>query len=408
MSLAALGNVQPAGKVVDGSKLSGRVASIDLMRGLVMVIMAIDHTRDYFTHLTFEPENISQTWMALFLTRWITHFCAPLFFFLAGTGAFYYGLRRTPSQLSRFLWTRGVWLIVIEFTLVGTAWTFKFPWGFFGVIWALGASMVILAALVRIPVKWLVWLSLAVVLLHDLLDTYRPAAGTWTWVWRLLHVKGGVNIFGVHEFVLFPIIPWFAVMALGFCFGALLQRPDRLKWTLRIGVIATASFVLLRAFNLYGNPPVLPGGVTAGDFHLQPTIEKTIILFLDTEKYPPSLQFLLMTLGPSLLLLWALEKFGIPAIAKPIVVFGRVPFLFYVLHLYLIHTLAVLTAIAFHQPYAWLLHGAFWFFDLPEGYGHNLPFIYLVWVIVIVLLYWPCKRFAELKEKRKSWWLSYL
>jgi uncharacterized membrane protein len=394
--------------MVDESKMSRRVASIDLMRGLVMVIMAIDHTRDYFTNLAFEPEDLSHTWMALFLTRWITHFCAPLFFFLAGTGAFYYGLRRTPSQLSRFLWTRGLWLIVIEFTVVGTAWTFKFPWGFFGVIWALGASMVILAALVRMPLKWLVWISLAVVLLHDLVDRFRPGAGTWTWVWRLLHVKGGVSIFGVREFVLFPLVPWFAVMALGFCFGALLQRPDRLRWTLRIGLVASVLFVLLRATNFYGNPPALPGGVTPGDFHLQATIEKSIILFLDTEKYPPSLQFLLMTLGPSLLLLWGLEKYGVPSFVRPVVIFGRVPFLYYVLHLYLIHTLAVFTAMAFHQPYAWLLHGAFWFFDLPEGYGHNLPFIYFIWSVVILLLYFPCKRFAELKEKRKSWWLSYL
>jgi uncharacterized membrane protein len=386
---------------------TGRIPSLDLLRGAVMVIMAIDHTRDFFTNLTFEPESLSQTWMALFLTRWITHFCAPLFFFLAGTGAFYYGARRTPSALSRFLVTRGVWLMVVEFTLVGTAWTFTAPWGFFGVIWCLGMSMVVLAALVRLPVRWLAGLSAAVILLHDLTDTYRPGPGTWTWVWRMLHVKGGVHIFGMHNFVLFPLVPWFALMALGFCFGALLQRPDKQKWLLRLGIGLTLAFLLLRSTNLYGNPPALPGGVTPGNFHLQPTLEKTVILFLDTEKYPPSLQFLLMTLGPSLLLLAAVERYGIPGWAKPLVVFGRVPFFFYVLHLYLIHGLAVLAAIAFHQPYSWLLHGGFWLNEWPEGYGHGLAFVYLAWAVVLVILYYPCRWFAGMKEQRKSWWLSY-
>jgi len=373
-----------------------------------MVIMALDHTRDFFTNLTFEPESLPQTWMALFLTRWITHFCAPLFFFLAGTGAFYYGARRTPSALSRFLLTRGVWLMVVEFTLVGTAWTFTAPWGFFGVIWCLGMSMVVLAALVRLPVRWLAVSSAAVVLLHDLSDAYRPGPGTWTWVWRMLHVKGGVSIFGMHSFVLFPLMPWFAVMALGFCFGALLQRPDKRKWLLRLGVSLTLAFVLLRSTNLYGNPPALPGGVTPGDFHIQPTLEKTVILFLDTEKYPPSLQFLLMTLGPSFLLLAAVERYGIPRWVRPVVVFGRVPFFFYVLHLYLIHALAVVVAMAFHQPYSWLLHGGFWLNEWPDGYGHGLAFVYLAWAAVVAILYYPCARFAKKKEQKKSWWLSYL
>lgn len=387
---------------------TGRIPSIDLMRGAVMVIMAIDHTRDFFTNLAFEPENLSQTWAALFFTRWITHFCAPLFFFLAGTGAFYFGARRSPSALQKFLLTRGVWLIVVEFTLVGTAWTFKFPWGFFGVIWCLGASMILLSIWVRLPLRWLAAASAAVIVLHDLADRYRPDSGTWAWIWQMLHVKGGVDIFGFRSFVLFPLVPWFAVMAMGYCFGALLQRPDRQKWLLRLGLLLTLAFVVLRSTNIYGNPPALPGGVTAGDFQVQPTFEKTVISFLDTEKYPPSLQFLLMTLGPSLLIMLAMEKFGIPRWARPIVIFGRVPFFFYVLHLYLIHALAVLTAIAFHQPYSWLLHGAFWFNDLPEGYGYGLGFIYLAWAVVVVVLYYPCLWFSRMKEQKKSWWLSYL
>jgi len=388
---------------------SGRLEAIDFLRGLVMVVMAIDHTRDYFTRLWFEPENLEFTWGALFFTRWITHFCAPLFFFLAGTGAYFYGVRRTPAELGRFLWTRGLWLILLEFTVVGTAWTFQFPWGFFGVIWALGASMVILSAVVRLPVKWIAILSAGVILLHDLVDKIRPAQfGSWAWVWNILHVKGGASIFGWREFVLFPLLPWCAVMAAGYVFGALLQRSDRRVWTARLGAVMTVAFALLRLTNLYGNPPKLPGGVTPGDWHIQATFAKTVILFFDTEKYPPSLQFLLMTLGPSLLLLAWLDGKKISRLWQPIVVFGRVPMFFYLLHLYLIHAMAVVVALIVHQPYQWLLHGAFWLNDLPAGYGHDLPFIYAMWALAVALLYFPCAWYARMKREQAQWWMSYL
>lgn len=246
-----------------------RLESIDILRGVVMLLMAIDHTRDYFSNLPFEPEDLQHTWGALFLTRWITHFCAPLFFFLAGTGAYFYGLRRTGAELRRFLWTRGLWLILLEFTVVGFGWTFVAPWGFFGVIWALGASMVILALGVRLPVRWLALVSTLVVVAHDLFDAVRPAghAGLDA-LWRVLHVKGGIEVLGTGVFVLFPLIPWCAVMGLGFAFGAVLQRPElrlRIGWA---GLGMTLLFVLLRATNLYGNPPALPGGVTPGDWSL--------------------------------------------------------------------------------------------------------------------------------------------
>jgi uncharacterized membrane protein len=393
---------------VAGSGTS-RLESIDFVRGLVMVIMALDHTRDFFTNQAFDPENLDRTWAALFFTRWVTHFCAPMFFFLAGTGAYFYGKRRTKSELSRFLWTRGLWLAILEFTLVGTAWTFMFPWGFFGVIWSLGFSMIILAVVARLPVKWIAWLSLSEICLHDLVDRVRPVSfGPWGWVWNMLHVKGGPNIFGWHAFVLFPLIPLCAVMAAGYAFGALLQRSDRRVWMIRIGAAMTVAFLLLRITNFYGNPPALRGGVTPGDWHVQPTVEKTVILFLDTEKYPPSLQFLLMTIGPSLLLLGWLDGKRISKWWRPLLVFGRVPLFFYVLHLYLIHALAVVVALVLHQPYDWLLHGGFWFFGWPDGYGHNLPFVYLMWAIVVVTLYFPCRWFAGVKERRRDWWLSYL
>jgi len=396
---------------------ASRVDAIDILRGLVMVVMALDHTRDYFSYLRFEPENLARTWTALFLTRWVTHFCAPLFFFLAGTGAFFYGRRRTPAQLSRFLWTRGLWLIILEFTLVGTAWTFQFPFGFFGVIWALGVSMVLMAALVRLPLRWVGALSVLMIATHNLLDGVRAERfGSLAWLWTVLHQRGFVELpFHLPEFVLFQIIPWVAVMGAGYSFGALflLEPQRRQKLISRLGLACTLAFILLRATNLYGNPPVGLGGVSQGDWHIQPTLEKTVILFFDVEKYPPSLQFLLMTLGPSFLVLAWLDKRysrqeASAGLASVLVTFGRVPLFFYVLHLYLIHGLAVLMAALFHQPLDWLLHGAFFLNRIPDGYGHHLPFIYLMWITAVVVLYFPCLWWAGLKRRRKDWWLSYL
>jgi uncharacterized membrane protein len=399
------------------SPVSGRINAIDILRGLVMVVMALDHTRDFFSNLHFEPETLAKTWYALFFTRWITHFCAPLFFFLAGTGAFFYGRRRTPAQLSRFLWTRGLWLIVLEFTVVGTAWTFQLFYNLMGVIWALGACMVLMAALVRLPVRWVGSLSVLLIATHNLLDGIRPKQfGSLGWLWTVLHVRGFVFLpFHIPEFVLFQIIPWVAVMGAGYAFGSvyLLDAERRRKIIVRLGLVLTLAFVLLRVTNVYGNPPVGQGGVSQGDWHVQPTFEKTAILFLDVEKYPPSLQFLLMTLGPSLLLLawldkWTSQHSTTSALTSALLIFGRVPMFYYILHLYLIHAFAVVVAMLFHQPYDWLLHGGFFLNDIPDGYGHNLPFIYLIWISVVVVLYFPCRWWASLKQHRKDWWLSYL
>jgi uncharacterized membrane protein len=391
---------------------SGRIEPIDILRGIVMVIMALDHTRDFFTNLSFEPEVLAKTYYALFFTRWITHFCAPLFFFLAGTGAFFYGRRRSPSELNRFLWTRGLWLILLEFTVVGTSWTFLFPWGFFGVIWALGACMIILALAVRLPMPWLATLSLIMICGHDLLDRVRPQQfGTLAWVWSILHVRSGILLpFHIDEFVLFPLIPLAGVMAAGYCFGTIyrLEEERRRKLMVRLGLGLIVAFCTLRVTNLYGNPSVALGGVSQGDWHVQPTFEKTLILFLDVEKYPTSLQFLLMTLGPSFLLLARLgQRRKVSPLENALLVFGRVPMFYYILHLYLIHVLAIVVAVLFRQPVSWLFHGAI-FGDTPTGYGHGLPFIYVVWVTTVVILYFPCRWWAELKQRRKDWWLSYL
>jgi uncharacterized membrane protein len=231
-----------------------------------------------------------------------------------------------------------------------------------------------------------------------------------------LHVKGGALLpFHIQKFVLFPLIPWVGVMAAGYVFGSvyLLDKERRRKLIAQIGLGLTIAFIVLRLTNVYGNPPAgLGGGVSQGPWHIQPTVEKTVILFLDVEKYPPSLQFLLMTLGPSLLLLaWLDKKFdqkgNVPPALSPLLTFGRVPLFFYVLHLYVIHSLAVLMALLFHLPCTWLLHGGF-FFGAPDSYGFKLPFVYLMWITAIVLLYFPCRRFEGVKQRRKDWWLSYL
>ncbi len=390
---------------------SSRIVSLDIFRGLIMVAMALDHTRDFFTNLPFEPETLSQTWPALFFTRWITHFCAPMFFLLAGTGAYLYGQRRTPADLTRFLWTRGLWLIALEFTVVGTAWSFQIPFGFFGVIWALGASMILMGAIVRLPMQWIAGLSAAMIVLHDLLNGVRPAQfGSQAWIWGILHHRGGVLLpFGVRQFVLFPLIPLVGVMSAGYVLGKVytMERARRKKLLAVSGTVMIALFAFLRLTNLYGNPPAGLGGVSQGDFHLQPTLAKTVILFLDVEKYPPSLQFLLMTIGPSLLLLAWLDRDSVPRGLRALWIFGRVPMFFYVLHLYLIHSLAILVSVVRGQSVGWLFHGAI-FGETPAGYGYNLPFVYLMWIAAVVLLYFPCRWFAELKRRRHEWWLSYL
>jgi uncharacterized membrane protein len=406
-TVSSLAPAAPAARTL----ASSRVVSLDIFRGLIMFVMALDHARDFFTNVPFEPETLAQTWPALFFTRWVTHFCAPMFFLFAGTGAYLYGQRHTPVELTRFLWTRGLWLIALEFTVVGTAWSFQIPFGFFGVIWALGASMVLMAAIVRLPMKWIAVLSLAMIVFHDLLDRVRPAQfGSAAWLWTILHRRGGVLLpFGVRQFVLFPLIPLVGVMAVGYVFGQLytIERARRRKLLVMLGSALIVLFIRLRLTNLYGNPPGGLGGVSQGDFHLQPTLEKTVILFLDVEKYPPSLQFLLMTLGPSFLLLAALDRDRIPRGAGPLLTFGRVPMFFYILHLYTIHLLAVAVAALRGEPVGWLFHGAI-FGDTPPGYGYNLPFVYLMWIVAVALLYFPCRWFAHLKQTRHDWWLSYL
>jgi uncharacterized membrane protein len=392
---------------------NSRILSVDFMRGLVMVIMAIDHSRDFLTNIPFEPEDIAHTFPALFFTRWITHFCAPMFFFLAGTGA--YLLRRktgSVSAASKFLWTRGLWLVLLEFTIIEYAWTFTF-WQMGGIIWSIGCCMILLALLIRLPDKVTLAIGLALVLFHNLFDRVTPAQfGNFDWLWIVLHRKGVIP--HTHYFVLFPLVPLLGVMAIGYVFGKLFDKPalQRARIMLPLGLVATAAFIVLRAFNAYGNPAAGVAGNSPGQWHPQGTLAMSIVSFLDLEKYPPSLQFLLMILGPSLILFSLVDRLSpsehFQRWMKPIVVFGRVPLFFYILHLYAIHLAAIVLANLSHQPVGWLWKGSFWMNQVPDGYGHGLPVVYLTWFVIVVLFYFPCAWFAEYKRRHKAWWLSYL
>ena len=408
----AVVNLDEKPSIVPGQ--APRLVSVDVLRGLVMVIMALDHTRDFLTSVRTAPEDLAHTSGALFFTRFITHFCAPVFAFLAGTGAFL-ATRRGKSipQVSGFFFTRGLWLLLLEFTIVDFAWGFV-PWAHGGVIWIIGWSMVAMALIVRLPVRWIAALGLGMIAAHNLLDGINPASfGRFYWSWMLLHSPGSIPITANFSFsVRYVLIPWVGVMAAGFAFGSLLHRPDRRKWILRIGISATVLFFVLRAINLYGNGIAgLPFGYprSAGPWSVQPTLSLTVVSFFNTLKYPPSLDYLLMTLGPSMILLGLLD--GVTAkrgLISIFMVFGRVPLFYYVLHIYLIHLIAIVVALAFHQP---IWHGTVIadFAQKPFGYGHDLPFIYAMWILAVTILYVPCRWFMEFRSRHRDWaWLSYL
>ena len=384
---------------------SGRVRldSVDLLRGLAIVIMALDHARDYFTSARFDATDLTQTTAPLFLTRWITHFCAPGFVFLAGTSAFLYqARRRSRAEVSRFLLTRGLLLVVLELTVVRWAWTFNFSYTellFVQVIWVIGVSMIVLAGLIYLPLRAVAAVGVAMILGHNLLDGVTPQSlGAWGPLWTVLHVQAAMPLGGGRVFVvIYPLIPWIGVMAAGYAFGTLLLRTEqeRRRTLLMLGGGLTLAFLMLRAVNGYGDP---------APWTVQETAGRTALSFLNTTKYPPSLQFLLMTLGPAIALLPLLERLTGP-VARAVTVFGRVPLFFYVLHLYLIHAVALTVGtLAGFDPRSFL---HVWL-NNPDGWGYGLPVVYLVWAGVVLALYPACRWFAGVKARRREVWLSYL
>jgi uncharacterized membrane protein len=388
----------------------GRLQQIDILRGAIMIIMALDHVRDFFhsAALAFPPENLARTTPAIFFTRWITHFCAPVFMFTAGLGAFLWLQKgRTKRELSRFLLTRGLWLIVLELTITRLALYFNFDYSFTAliVIWALGCCMVLLATLIHLPVRWLALLSIAMIAGHNLLDRFSAAQFGWfAPLWNVIHQPGIFPLGKRLVLVGYPLLPWVAVMAGGYRFGQVFLWDARRRQRLLIstGIALTFAFVVLRWLNLYGNP--VP-------WSHQHSALFTVMSFLNCTKYPPSLLFLLMTLGPALVALGCLEYLRLRD-TNPLLVFGRVPLFYYLFHLYLLHAIALLFAYARYGNGSFLLNPVPSMGrpqqPFPQNYGYDLWVVYLVWLLVVALSYPACLWFARLKHRRRDWWLSYL
>lgn len=388
-----------------------RLDGIDMLRGLVMVVMALDHTRDYFTNAFYDPVDLTKTNPALFLTRWVTHYCAPVFIFLAGTGAFLYASRgKSKKQLAWFLVTRGIWLVFLEVTLIRLSWMFN--WDPYsngaGVFWSIGWSMVLLAPLVFLPTSAVAAYGVIMIALHNTMDNLRfQDVGLPEWLWPLLHDFGFEVSFKKPDsseplFVFgcaYKIIPWAGVMAAGYAFGAFyyLDSASRRKQLYGLGAALTLAFFGLRASNVYGD---------ASRWTLQKDNLFTFLSFLNCTKYPPSLHYLLMTLGPAIMALALFDK-GVGVLGRPFVVFGRVPLFFYLLHIPLIHGLAVLVD---YQRFGWspMAFNGPWVPKVQVGYGFDLAYVYLIWLGVVVFLYPFCFGYARFKQKHSYTWLSYL
>lgn len=383
-----------------------RLESIDLLRGIIIVIMALDHVHDFFGVPGANPVDLATTTAPLFFTRWITHFCAPVFFLLTGTGAFLTLRRMTKPDLSRFLVTRGLWLIVLEVVVMRFALQFNFDYQvtLLIVLWALGWAMIMLAGLIHLPTWALVAVGVAMVAGHNLLDGIAPATlGAFAPLWTVLHVPGFL-VTGPHTvFVTYPLVPWLGVTALGYALGNVYawDAGRRQAWLLRLGLVLTVGFVMLRGLNVYGDP--FPWSVQRSPLW-------TLLSFLGTQKYPPSLLFLLMTLGPALLLLRAFDA-GTPRVLRPALAFGKVPLFFYGLHFYLIHLLAVVVCYVGYGDVGGMFRSpdlGHFPFTAPPGWGLGLPWIYAIWIGVVLALYPLCRWYASLKRRRRDWWLSYL
>jgi uncharacterized membrane protein len=377
-----------------------RLDGIDFLRGLVMAIMVLDHARDFFGGSSMNPRDVHDA--GLFVTRWVTHFCAPIFIFLAGVSAFLYGNRgRTKAEVARFLLTRGLWLMVIEITVIRLAWTFNFSYDFvfMQVIWAIGCAMVALAALIYLPRWAIATFALTMIFGHNLLDGVQPD-GSWRWLWVMAHAPGTLRPTpGMEIMAIYPLIPWVAVMTAGYALAPVFVQPEeeRRRTLLRIGCAVTVGFVVLRATNLYGDP---------SPWSVQDGFLPTLLSFINCEKYPPSLLYLAMTIGPGLILL-GMFKDASSGLARVVVAIGRVPFLFYVAHIALLHAMAIAVAHVTVGDIGWLFRHMP-AFNKPEDYGLTLPAVYALWIVALALLYPMCRWFGALKQRRKDWWLSYL
>jgi uncharacterized membrane protein len=379
-----------------------RDTALDALRGLVMIIMALDHVRDFFhaEAFKFQPDDLTKTTAAIFFTRWITHICAPVFMFSAGAGAFLWMRNggHSAAELSKFLWSRGLWLVLLELTVLRLIFNLGFTNGpiLLTVLWALGWSMVALGFLSRLPVRVLAVVSVLTIALHNLADPVRVGdRGAAAWVWHVLHQLGVVMAGDIVVVVAYPLIPWIAVMAAGYCFGRILilDPAARQKWLWRIGFALTTAFVVVRAVNVYGDPQPWTSG---------------LLSFLRTTKYPPSLDFLLMTLGPATLILAWFYRVEI-ARSNILVTIGRVPLLYFLGHMFIARVLTILFALVRYGHAGFLVNSMPGAGDgFPADYGYSLGVVYLVWIAVVALMYPVCLWYGRLKSRNRSWWLSYL
>jgi uncharacterized membrane protein len=400
-----------SGKFISKKIINKRIQSIDLLRGIVMIIMALDHVRDYFHREAFlyNPTDLAQTSVPLFFTRWMTHYCAPVFVFLAGISACLYGAKKSRRELAYYLFTRGIWLVFAEIFIISLAWSFNPYYRLINlqVIWVIGISMIALSAIIYMNRSLILLTAMVLIAGHNFLDTVHVnGTGAGAFLWHLLHEPGDF-IFGHTTFIVrFPLIPWIGIIALGYYFGSLYDsRYDpgkRRRRLLAFGLTAITLFLFLRFFNIYGD---------SAQWSVQKNSVFSLLSLLNVTKYPPSLLYTLVTLGPAMIFLALAEK-PLNAFAEKIAVFGRVPFFYYVIHLYLIHLLATIAALV--SGYNW--RDMVFLTDrvnrVPElkGYGFNLLIVYMVWIGLVLLLYPCCKWFDRYKRSHQSahWWLSYL
>lgn len=393
--------------------------SVDLLRGVVMVIMLLDHTRD-FVHrdtLLFDPTDMSRTYPALFFTRWITHYCAPVFVFLAGTGAYFQLARgKSKRELSRFLVTRGLWLILLEVTVIRFLVTWEYGLGFLGmlqVIWAIGVSMIVLAGLVHLPLRAVATFGIGMIVLHNALDGFRVApwqgpgsipdvAGK---LWMVLHQQGAFPVLGWPSpvvFVLYPLVPWIGVMAAGYTLGRVYEwtAGERRRKLMRWGMAITAAFLVLRLIDVYGDP---------NGWSPQGTVVMTVASFLNAQKYPPSLLFLAMTLGPALICLSLWEGYNAPQadgrrswFTRALITYGRVPLFFYICQWIWAHSIGYLLTVAAGKDASYFFQLPGPGIQIPPDAGFDLWLVYVAWIAGAAAIYPLCRWYAGLKARRRD------
>lgn len=391
---------------------SRRIESIDLLRGFIIIIMALDHVRDYFHAYSYihDPTDLQHTSAPIFLTRWITHYCAPVFTMLAGISACLYGLKNGRSALSIFLFTRGLWLVILEFAYVTLAWTFNphYPAFIMQVIWALGFSMMVLALLIHLPKPVLLFIGLLLVFGHNALDHIHIGGdGAGSLIWSLLHEPNfaGYRMGSFSLIIGYPVLPYIGIISIGYCLGSLYAaevEPEFRKKMLRnLGIGTVLLFILLRFTNIYGDP---------SHWTAQKNALFTVFSFVNVTKYPPSLLFVLMTLGPALIFLAYAER-PLNRFTSKVMVFGKVPMFFYLIHIPVIHGLGVIAAVLSGRSALDMVNFTTWVTANTQlvGYGFSLLVVYFVWLIVLVLLYPLCLKFSRYKQANQGdkKWLSY-